>query len=282
MAGTSDVEILSNDLFEEDAAGHGSIEYLRERKLGLQDGELIEHPSLSIGVRERMREPTQPLPQQSIDLLGRQLVADLLSRGGISTRQHTVIESLEGDALLGQLAFEILVPVDAELRVVREIAAELQEERTEVVIDAIEVVLVDHRGGIHEPRVRCAGRRIASALGPNNACLLLRLADVEHAFVLGERAQIVLREFVLPFTGAELNEPKVVLLHVPLDGVDEALGHRRHQRGRRELHSSMLAEEPGDPAGVLEFLDVDIEVHPIDAFERQRDVLAKDLCDGAW
>ena len=39
--------------------------------------------------------------------------------------------------------------VDAELGVVGKVGAEFQEERPEVFVDAIEIVVVDHRSGFH-------------------------------------------------------------------------------------------------------------------------------------
>ena len=50
-----------------------------------------------------------------------------------------VVERLERHPALGQLALEVLVAVDAELGVVGKIGAELQEERPEVLIDAVEI-----------------------------------------------------------------------------------------------------------------------------------------------
>src|SRR5271163_3324373 len=54
---------------------------------------------------------------------------------------------------LGGLTFGPLVAVDAQLGVVGEIGAELQEERAEVVIDAVKVELIDQTGRLHDPRV---------------------------------------------------------------------------------------------------------------------------------
>ena len=85
-----------------------------------------------------------------------------------------------------KLALEVLVAIDAELRVVGKIGAELQEERPEVVIDAIEIVVVDHGGRFDDPRIGGAGDPAAAPLGPHEACLLLRLADVKHALVACE------------------------------------------------------------------------------------------------
>lgn len=69
------------------------------------------------------------------------------------------------------------MPVEAELGVVREVAGELQKERPEVAVEAVEVVGVDHRAGAIVPRVGSAGGRIAPPLGPYDWSLLLGFAD---------------------------------------------------------------------------------------------------------
>jgi hypothetical protein len=65
----------------------------------------------------------------------------------------------------GKLPLEILVAVDAELGIVGKIGAEFQEERPEVLIDAVEIVVVDHRGGFHDPRIGSAGVPAAASRG---------------------------------------------------------------------------------------------------------------------
>jgi hypothetical protein len=69
--------------------------------------------------------------------VGREAVAELLQSSGVGTAQDTVVQSLEGYPFLGQLPFDVLVPVDAKLGVVGKVGAELEEERAEVLIDAI-------------------------------------------------------------------------------------------------------------------------------------------------
>jgi hypothetical protein len=63
--------------------------------------------------------------------------------------------------------------VDAELGIVGKVGAELQEERPEVLIDAVEIVVVDHRGGFHDPRIGSAGVPAAATLrahDPRHIC----------------------------------------------------------------------------------------------------------------
>jgi len=81
-------------------------------------------------------QPSQPFPQQGVDLGGREAVADPLQPARVGAAEDAIVEGLEGDPLLGQLPLGILVAVDAELGVVGEIGAELEEERPEVLVDA--------------------------------------------------------------------------------------------------------------------------------------------------
>src|SRR5437868_1064771 len=37
----AEIEVFADDFFKEDAAAHGAIQHLRERKLGLQNGEIV-------------------------------------------------------------------------------------------------------------------------------------------------------------------------------------------------------------------------------------------------
>src|SRR6516165_11169864 len=69
--------------------------------------------------------------------------------------------------------------VDAQLGGEREVRAELDEERPEVFIDAVEVEEVDECRGPHQPGVGPA-IGVVAALGPPHVRLLLRPAHVQH------------------------------------------------------------------------------------------------------
>jgi hypothetical protein len=132
-----------------------------------------------------VRQDRQPLAQQSIDLLRAQSVADGLQRGGIFDGGEAVVQRGEGDPGLGGLALDPLVAVETQLGVVGEIRAELQEERAEVVVDGIHVEVVDHPGGLHDPRVGVPVG-VAAALGAKQPGLLLRPADEQNPLFLIE------------------------------------------------------------------------------------------------
>ena len=134
LAGPPDVQVLADDLLEEDAPGHRPVQHLRERELGLQDRRLVAVPGGTITPIERMGQPHKPFAQQAVDLLVVQPIADALQRLGVSAGQHAVVQRLERNTALAQLALGVLVAVDAQLGVVGEVRAELQEKGTEVLV----------------------------------------------------------------------------------------------------------------------------------------------------
>jgi len=102
---------------------------------------------------ERVRQPAQPLAQQGVDLVGAESVADGLHSGRLVDGGEPVVQGGEGDALLRGLPLGPLVAVDAQLGVVRKVGAELDEERAEVVVEAVEVEVVDQSGRLHQPGI---------------------------------------------------------------------------------------------------------------------------------
>src|SRR5215472_14778259 len=76
-----------------------------------------------------------------------QPVADRLYSRRVAGGGEPVVQGGEADPGLGRLPPGVLVAVDAQPGRVGEIGAELDEERAEVVIDAVEVVVVDDAGG---------------------------------------------------------------------------------------------------------------------------------------
>lgn len=142
VVGATEVEVLSDDLFKEHPAHHGSVQHLREAELGLEDRQPIAVSRPAIAGGKRMRQAAEPLSQQGVDLGRRQAVTERLQLPGGHTRAEAIIERLVSEAALGKLALDVLVPVQTELGVVGKVAAELQEERAEVPVHGVEVVVV--------------------------------------------------------------------------------------------------------------------------------------------
>lgn len=282
LAGPTDVQVLSDDLLEEDAPGHRPIQHLRQRELGLQDRHAVAVAGAAITPIERMGQPRQPLAQQPVDLLVVQSIADALQRLGVGAGQHPVVQRLELDATLAQLALGVLVAVDAQLGVVGEVRAELQEERAEVLVDAVEVVVVDHRRTIHDPRVGHAGGGAAATFGAHDAGLLLRAPDVQHAFIGVELLQVLLRHIVLALALGKAHHLHALIGHIALDVGHERIGLRCHPGGRSEALTQVAAQVPHDTTDALQLRHVHVQVHPVDALALEHDVVAQDFADAVW
>ena len=132
VVGSPHVEVLAHHLFEEDPSGNWPVEDLAACEFGLQHRDVVADALLPVAGRKRVRQPGQPLAQQRVDLLGRQAVGQPLHRLRVRAAQDAVVERFEPDAPFRQLALQILMTIDAKLRVVREVRTELEEERPEV------------------------------------------------------------------------------------------------------------------------------------------------------
>jgi hypothetical protein len=84
-----------------------------------------------------MGQPAQPLPQQGVDLVRRQTVAQFLQAFGMGAGKNAVVQCREGNPFLGPLALDVFMAIDAELGGVGEVGAELQEEWAEVFIESL-------------------------------------------------------------------------------------------------------------------------------------------------
>jgi hypothetical protein len=282
VVGPAEVQVFPNHLVEEDPARHGAVQYLRQTELGLEDRELIAVTGPAVTDGKRVRQARQPLAPQGLDPRGREPVAQRLEQPGLRAADNAVVQRLVGDAPLGELALDVLVPIETELGGVREVRAELQEEGAEVSIDAIEVVVVHHRRGPHQPGIRLAGLGIPTPLGREDRGLLLCLADEEDALVPGEPGQVLGHHLVLPLAFLEGDQRERVLDHEGLDGRHEGLAHRSHEGRRRKQVAAMRPEEPRHAALGLQPWYVYVEVHPVDALHFQRYVLAQNLRHRAW
>jgi len=84
---------------------------------------------------------------------------------GIGAAENAIVERLEDDALLRKLPLGVFVTVQAQLGIERKVAAELEEERPEIAVDRIDVIVVHHRAAPHDPGVWPASGRAPAPLG---------------------------------------------------------------------------------------------------------------------
>jgi hypothetical protein len=229
-----------------------------------------------------MGELPQPLPQQGVAYRSRQPVAKGLGASRVLTGQDPVVQRLIAHPPLRELPLEVLVPVQTQLGGVEKVGAELQEERTEVPIDAVHIEVIDHRGGANQPRVAHAGLPIAPPLGPKHRRLLLRLADEQHPLGLREPLEVLRRDVVLALALPERHHRNPLSFREALHLVHEPLTDGVHQRTRRKGISTMEPKETRHAPFALQLRNVDVEVHPIDALDLQGHMPLKDLSDALW
>ena len=172
--------------------------------------------------------------------------------------------------------------VDAELGVVGKVGAELQEERPEVLVDAVEIVVVDHRGGFHDPRIGSAGVPAAATLRAHDPRLLLGLADIQNALRLGEPSQVFLRDVVLALPLLEGNQIDAFVVDELIDVANERFRHRRHRRRRRKTLAPMNPQVAHHSAHRLQMRHVDIQVHPVDRLDLQHHMVTQDFRHRSW
>ncbi|HEY3693442.1 MAG TPA: hypothetical protein VGL46_24655 [Pseudonocardiaceae bacterium] len=151
-----------------------------------------------------MRQQREPFAQQPVDLLGPELVADRLHRGWVRAGGEPVVQRGVIDTGLRGLSFGPLVAVDAQLGVVGEVRAELEEERPEIGVHGVGVEVVDHPGGLHDPRIGITVA-VAATFGSKQRRLLLRSSDEQHPFLSGEPGEVGMHDIVLALALGEVD-----------------------------------------------------------------------------
>src|SRR5512135_1468222 len=183
---------------------------------------------------------------------------------------------------LSQLTLDVLVPVDAGLGVVREVGADLEEERAEVLIEAIEVEVVDHGRAAHNPGVLLPRVGVAAFLGAEDRRLLLSLAQEDDALGPVEVGVVLLGDVVLALPLGERDQGDLFLVDETLDRGDEGLADRVHESRGGEGLTAVEPEEGSDASFGLEPGLIDVEVHAVDALDLEGQVLAEDIGNGTW
>jgi hypothetical protein len=112
LVGSAYVQVVTDDLLEEDPAGHGPVEYLGKRELGLEDRDVVAVAGPAVGGGEGMGESAQPLAGEAVDAGRAERVTDPLQAGRVLTGCKAVVESLEADAGPGRLALGEMMSVD--------------------------------------------------------------------------------------------------------------------------------------------------------------------------
>ena len=89
--------------------------------------------------------------------------------------------------------------------------------------------------------------------------------------------EFVLEDVVLALSFPEADQLEALALEESVDRLEEGLGHGERLFGRGEAVAQIAAAEGGDAGLAGELGDVGIEVHPVDAFQFQDDVILLEL-----
>jgi hypothetical protein len=167
--------------------------------------------------------------------------------------------------------------VEAQLGVIGEVGAKLEKERPEIIVDGINVVVVDHRRRLDDPRIRPAAVRAVPLLGAEDRSLLLRLADKNDPFFEREVAQALHHHIVFALAFAKQHDGKAMPRDKAVELHHKPPAHRAHQgRGGQRL-PAMVAEKAHRPIRALQPWHVDVEVHAVDPLDRQPDMIGEKL-----
>jgi len=191
-----------------------------------------------------------------------------------------VVQLLERDAPLGGLPFRVFVTVDDHPTVVGEVGAELDHERAEVVVDAIDVEVVGHPVLLGDPREHRARIRVAPLAGTPHPGLLLGDSDEQDPLIAVELGKVLQRHVVLALARLEADPVDACFVGEAVHRGDKRFRDRLHQRPRRERLATVVLEEADHPKFPLQLRYVQVQVHPIDGLNLQGDVRGQHISSG--
>ncbi len=275
--GAPHVEVLGDDGLEERPARGGTVQHLGQGELGLEDRDVVAVTGPAVRGAEGMRQAGQPLAQQPVDASRVQPVTGALQTLRVLTGGEAVVERLETDPGLGYLPLGPLVAVQAQLRRVGEVRAEFDEERPEVGVDGIDVEVVDHRRGPHDPRVGGTGDRVAALLSAEHRGFLLSPAQEQHALVTLEAGQELVGQIIFALPLGKIDDRHTLIGGEAVQLGDELPADRLQQRRRGERLAPVLTQEEDHSPDELQLGHEDVEVHPVDALHLESHVFGKDL-----
>ena len=141
LVGAAEVEVLADDLLEEDAARDWPVQNLGQRELRLQDRQVVADSPRRGPRRVKGCGSRRSHLRSSASIFSADSPSQIAcSAAGSAQERRPLSSASKAMPSLRELALEVLVAVEAQLGVVGEVRAELQEERPEVAVDGVEVV----------------------------------------------------------------------------------------------------------------------------------------------
>jgi hypothetical protein len=280
--GSTDVEVVADDLLEKLAAMKRPVEDLGQADLHLQQAELVAEASPAIGGGEGMREAAQPVAEEALDGFGRKRVADLLQHFRLSAGEKAVIEFLVRDAAMSQLPLGPLMAVDPDAHVEGSVGGELDEAEAKVLVEDIEVVLVH----IDRAAVEREAWRLAVSL-PTVVAALALLIDTEavHLFLCHsdkhdtlasfEVAQSFANQLLFPRSFFEVHQWNSLAPRELSDPLDEGICHLLEQHRGHHWMAAVLVQEPPEVLRSLQLGNVSVQVQPVDTVDLEANVISQ-------
>jgi hypothetical protein len=140
--------------------------------------------------------------------------------------------------------------------------------------------VVDHPGGLHDPRVGVPVG-VAAALGAKQPGLLLRPADEQNPFLLIEAGQVGMHDIVLVLAFHEVHPRHLLVAGEAAHGGAERVGDLPQWGGGGDRQPQLALHVAQQPRRELQLRDIDVAVHPVDALDLEHHVVSKDIGGGA-
>src|SRR5215216_6160536 len=137
------VEVVTNQTFEERAAGLRTVEHARIRDLELAKRQVVGVAGLEVFGRKGRRQTMEPAPEEGVHSTGPQSVADALERYWVGTPTEAIVERLKRDAGFVQLALRPTVAVEPQPDWEWSVSVGFPESWTPFRIPQIEVEVID-------------------------------------------------------------------------------------------------------------------------------------------
>ena len=203
------------------------------------------------------------------------------SRGPyVLTPRDAIVQSFIIDAPALELTLQILVAIDTEFGRMGKVGAELDKERSEVFIQAVEIVEVHIGAAVIDPWDRTA---IAKGLAhrSGHARLFLGNADKDHSLLmlLFESAQPCLHNMVLALALFKPDQIDFVIEPKLHDRFHKGLGHLRELLGGGKAVSQIPAHKACNPRLAGQLGHVSIQIHPVNALQFQDHMFALEFGD---
>ena len=143
LFGPAQIQVVGDQRLEEQPAVARGVEHQGAGDFDLPHRQLPPVTQGPVRGGQRQRQPAHPTVEECMDLGRPELVADGLQPGRVVTAGEAVGQPGPADAGVAGLAFGPLVAVQPHLHRIREVGADLDERRPEMLVPDIKVITGD-------------------------------------------------------------------------------------------------------------------------------------------